>query len=54
MSYMFDSCKNLISLNLSNFNMRKVTDVTCMFRSSFDLKDLNLWKLDINFNHKNG
>ena len=28
--------------------MRKVTDVTCMFRSSLDLKDLNLWKLDIN------
>ena len=49
MSTMFQSCENLIDLNLSNFNTNKVTDMSYMFSESSALKELNL----SNFNTDN-
>ena len=42
MGFMFNSCKVLISLNLSNFNTEKVTDMQGMFGECSDLTSLNL------------
>ena len=52
MSFMFLHCSSLTSLNLSNFNTQKVTDMEGMFSycKAFDLKfiytrDLTILKL---------
>ena len=42
MSYMFVKCKALTSLNLSNFNTEKVTDMQGMFKECSDLTSLDL------------
>ena len=47
MSYMFDGC-GMSSLNLSTFDMKKVKDISYMFRLTSKLKNLTLWKFDIN------
>ena len=41
-SCMFSYCKNLIYLNLSNFNTKIVKSMWCMFYSCSDLVELNL------------
>ena len=41
-SYIFLSCKNIISLNLSNFNLSKVTDIREMFNNCEKLKYLDI------------
>ena len=42
MGFMFNSCKVLTSLNLSNFNTEKVTDMQGMFGECWDLTSLDL------------
>jgi len=49
MSHMFDKCKKIKSLNLSNFNMQFVMDMGGMFRGCSSLTSLNL----SNFNTQN-
>ena len=39
---MFDYCKGLTSLDLSNFNTEKVTDMSGMFSDCYNLTSLNL------------
>ena len=42
MSYMFNSCTNLSSINLNNFNTNLVTDMSHMF------EDCGLEKIKVN------
>ena len=42
MSYMFDNCSNLTTLDLSNFNTSSVTDMGGMFKNCSGLKSLDL------------
>ncbi|KJY59451.1 putative surface protein, partial (plasmid) [Bombilactobacillus mellifer] len=42
MSYMFNSCQNLTSLDLSNFHTTNVTDMSGMFGDCYNLTNLNL------------
>ena len=42
MSYMFDNCSNLTTLDLSNFNTSSVTDMGGMFNNCSGLKSLDL------------
>ena len=49
MKTMFDECSSLTSLNLSNFNINNVQDVSYMFTKCSSLTSLNL----TNFNTKN-
>ena len=42
MGCVFDGCKSLKELNLSNFNTNKVTDMSNMFFGCLSLKKLNL------------
>ena len=42
MSSMFSGCKSITSLNLSNFNTSKVTNMSSMFSSTTSLTSLNL------------
>lgn len=47
MAYMFDGCKNLNSLNLSEFSEMSTMDIkdfTAMFRDCYSLKTLKLYK----------
>lgn len=48
MAYMFQYCRALTSLNLSNFNTSNVTDMGCMFRGCMSLTSLNLSSFDTN------
>ena len=49
MSYMFNQCSSLTSLNLSNFNTNNVQDMSYMFQLCSSLTSLNL----SNFNTSN-
>ena len=42
MGYMFSGCSQLSSLNLSNFDTSKVTDMGYMFSGCWQLSSLNL------------
>ena len=42
MMYMFDGCKSLKELNLSNFNTSNVTNMDCMFKDCSSLTSLSL------------
>ena len=42
MSYMFDGCSSLNSINLSNFNTNNVTDMRYMFSGCSSLKKENI------------
>ena len=42
MSYMFDGCSSLNSINLSNFNTNNVTYMSCMFYNCKNLKKENI------------
>ena len=55
MKSMFQECNELISLDLSNFNTSKVTEMECMFKDCKELKDLNILNFNIqeNCNIKN-
>ena len=46
MSSMFNSCRNLTELNLSNFNTTNVTDMSSMFNSCRNLTSLDLSKFN--------
>ena len=46
---MFDNCKSLTNLNLSNFNTQNVTNMSSMFAGCNSLTNLNL----SNFNTQN-
>ena len=46
MSYMFNGCSNLASLNLSKFDMSNVTDTSNMFASDDSLKTVYIDKED--------
>ena len=46
---LFQNCKSITNLNLSNFNTRKVTNMSSMFCYCYSLTNLNLE----NFNTKN-
>ena len=48
MSYLFNNCFSLISLNLSNFNSNKVRDMNHMFYNCSSLTSLNLSNLNTN------
>ena len=48
-SYMFNQCKNIIDLDLSNFYSSNVIDMNHMFSECFNLKNINL----SNFNTEN-
>ena len=48
MSYMFNKCYSLISLNLSNFNTSSVKNMKCMLDQCHSLASLNLSDLKIN------
>ena len=48
MSYMFDNCKNLTSINLSTFNTQNVTDMGAMFRNCSSLTSLDLSNFNTN------
>ena len=39
---MFNSCKSLISLNLSNFNTEKINSMVGMFNGCYNLKYLDI------------
>ena len=39
MSFMFDGCKSLSNLNLSNFNTQNVTNMSSMFHECKSLKN---------------
>ena len=46
MKYMFESCSSLTSLNLSNFNIKKVQDMSGMFADNTSLRTIycnNTW-----------
>ena len=47
---MFQQCNELISLNLSNFNTSKVTDMQWMFNNCVKLEYLNISNFNINDN----
>ena len=49
MSYMFNDCQSLTSLDLSNFNTQNVTNMRCMFYGCHALKSLDV----SNFNTQN-
>ena len=42
MSYMFQSCSRLTSLDITNFNTANVTDMSCMFQSCTKLTSLDV------------
>ena len=42
MNNMFESCHSLVRLDLSSFNIQKVTDISEMFYDDESLKYLNL------------
>lgn len=46
MSYMFDNCLNVTTLNLSNFDTSKVTTMSYMFRYCSALAELNVDNFD--------
>ena len=46
MRSMFNYCENLTSLDLSNFNTSKVTDMYCMFQDSWNIASLDLSSFD--------
>ena len=46
MSYMFDNCQNLSSLNLSKFNTENVTNMSYMFDNCQNLSSLDLSKFN--------
>ena len=48
-NYLFFECKNLVKINLSNFNTKNVTNMNCMFCFCSSLTKLNL----SNFNTQN-
>ena len=43
MIYMFEGCKSLIKIDLSNFNTQNVTDIDNMFEDCNSL--LNIYKI---------
>ena len=53
MNTMFQACNELISLDLSNFNTSKVTDMSYMFYGCNKLKYLNLSNFSIKGKTKN-
>ena len=46
MDNFFSQCSSLIELNISNFNTKKVTNMSIMFYKCSSLKNLNI----LNFN----
>ncbi len=42
MEYMFDGCRSLTSLDISNFDLSSVQTMSCMFRSCSGLTNINL------------
>ena len=42
MSYMFNECKNVISLDLSSFDTKNVNNMSYMFYNCFNLIDLKI------------
>ena len=46
MSFMFANCESLLSLDLSNFNTAKVTDMRGMFANCLELESLDLSSFD--------
>ena len=48
MSYMFNKCSSLISLNLSSFNTNNVTDMSYMFKLCSSLISLDLSSFNTN------
>ena len=53
MNTMFQLCKELEYLDLSNFDTSKVTDMSWMFNNCHKLKYLNLLNFSINCDTKN-
>ena len=52
-SYMFSSCSNLTTLDLSNFNTSEVTDMRYMFYNCSNLTlDCSHWNVDEVTNHE--
>ncbi len=47
-NWIFSYCFSLTSLNLSNFNINNVTDMSCMFAACPSLTSLNLSNFNIN------
>ena len=43
---MFYGCKNLSSLNLSNFNTKNATDMECLFYGCQNLRYIDIKSLD--------
>ena len=43
---MFSGCSSLTNLDLSNFNISKVTRITSMFNGCISLEELNLKNFD--------
>ena len=48
MSYMFSGCSTLKELNINNFNIDNVTNMSNMFNGCSSLKELNLFNFDTN------
>ena len=46
MGGMFSGCHNLASLDLSNFETSKVTDISCMFENCYTIEYLDLSNFD--------
>ena len=45
MSYLFYNCRSLLGLDLKNFKLENVKDMSAMFYMCYNLKELN-FKLD--------
>ena len=48
MSFMFDHCSSLKEINLSNFNINNVKDMSDMFYECSSLKELNISNFNTN------
>ena len=47
-NFMFNHCSSLTSLNLSNFNINNVEDMSCMFSDCSSLTSLDLFNFNTN------